>query len=115
MGGALKEGNKRRFDEPMQVNPAELQVGRKWSTRFVQSGDVSGTGEYDFRIIGRQKVKVPGRRVFCIQDRRQRLVHGQAHSVGALDRARHQRPGPPRAPQFGTTRVLVSARQAVSS
>ena len=115
MGGALKEGNKRRYDQPMQVNPAELQVGRKWASRFVQSGDVSGTGEYDFRITERQKVKVPAGEfsAFRIEGngsfmgKRIRLMRWVVPGINFTVRRELR--------QFGSTRVLVSARQAVSS
>jgi hypothetical protein len=52
MGGSLKEGKNVQYDLPIQINPAELQVGRKWASHFQQTGTTSGEGNYDFRVTG---------------------------------------------------------------
>lgn len=59
MGAALREGRLRHFELPIEVNPAQLQVGRRWASRYRQSGSPTGEGEYDFVITGREPVSVP--------------------------------------------------------
>jgi len=114
MGSWLKEGKERSYDPPLQINPAELQVGRKWAIRFQQSGVYSGTGEYDFRIIERQNVTVPAGTFYAFK------IEGKGSFMGRrLQLTRWVVPGinfPVRREirHRGLARVLLSARQAVS-
>jgi len=114
MGSTLKEGKDRSYDPPLQVNPAELQVGRKWASSFQQRGVYSGTGEYDFRIIERQNVTVPAGTFYAFK------IEGKGSFMGRrLQLTRWVVPGinvPVRREirHRGLARVLVSARQAVS-
>jgi hypothetical protein len=115
MGGTLKEGNKRRYEPAIQINPAELQLGRKWSSRFQQSGTVSGTGEYDFRITERELVRVPAGAfsAFKIDGRggfMGRYIHLTRWVVPGINLSVRTETR-----QSGAARVLVSARQAVSA
>ena len=119
MGGPLKEGKQRHYDVPIQINPAELQVGRTWETRFQQSGAPQGTGEYRFRITERQAVKVPAGEFHAFR------VHGEGWFMGPFTQNRGTRltrwlvPGLNVALRTevhhqALARVLVSARQAVT-
>jgi hypothetical protein len=113
MGGALKDNRLRRYELPIQLNPAELQVGRKWSTRFVQIGNDPGTGGYDFRITVRENVNVPAGEfsafkiegVGSFMGRPLRLTRWVVPGIN-LEVRRESR-------SFASTRMLVSARQAV--
>ena len=60
MGNPLKVGD-REFDVPRQQNPAELQVGKKWTATFIQSMKGSGANSIsiDFHIARREMVTVP--------------------------------------------------------
>ena len=113
-GGVLKEGNKRRYDPAMQINPAELQIGRKWATRLQQSGEGSGTVDYDFRITAREMVKVPAGEFAAFR------IEGKGSFLGRpLQLTRWVVPGinfsvRREIRQFVSARVLVAARQAVS-
>ena len=115
MGGPIKEGRTRRYDVPIQINPAELQVGRKWASRYQQSGAVSGAGEYEFRISERQNVKVPAGEFSAFR------IEGIGSFIGKhLRMTRWVVPGLNVAVrqelrQSASARVLVSARQAVST
>jgi hypothetical protein len=115
MGGVRKEGQRRQFSPPLQVNPAQLQVGYKWASRFEQTGDVLGTGDYQFRIIGREMVKVPAGLFSAFK------IVGEGFFVGqSIKLTRWVVPGinfPVRREirQRGLARVLVSAKQAVSN
>ena len=115
MGNTIKEGRKYSYDPPIQVNPAELQVGRKWWSHFRQTGAVSGTGEYEFRITERQKVKVPAGEFSAFR------IEARGSFMGSrLLLTRWIVPGinvPVRRElrQRGEARVLVSARQTVST
>jgi hypothetical protein len=115
MGGTLQEGHQRRYDPPLQVNPAELQVGRRWSSRFDQSGAVSGIGLYEFHVRGRERVTVPAGEfsAFRIEGagsfngRPTRLTRWVVPGINLAVRSeiRHR----------GSAHVLVSATQAVSN
>ncbi len=60
MGNPLKVGD-REFDVPRQQNPAELQVGKKWTATFIQSMRGSGANSIsiDYHIARREMVTVP--------------------------------------------------------
>ncbi len=60
MGNPLKAGD-REFDAPRQQNPAELQVGKKWTAAFIQSMKGSGANSIsiDFHIARKEMVTVP--------------------------------------------------------
>jgi hypothetical protein len=120
-GNVVRAGG-REFTVPLQLNPAELQVGRKWTVRFEQSGRVAGSGEYVFRVLRREKVKVPAGEfdAFKIEGEgwfnvRNIGTHGGSHGIrntrwvvpGLNFEVRLERF------QFGDARVLVSARQKV--
>ncbi|MEP7301856.1 MAG: caspase family protein [Caldimonas sp.] len=114
-GAPLKEGRYRHYDVPIQLNPAELQVGRRWASRFSQSGGgPSGVGEYDFRISERQAVKVPAGEFSAFR------IEGIGSFIGRhLRLTRWLVPGlnvalRQEVRQTVRTRVLVSAKQAVS-
>jgi len=119
-GGVLREGTGRHYDLPIQINPSELQVGRKWSTRYEQSGAVSGFGDYEFRVKARETVKVPagefsafrieGLGWFARSGTGNQRLHMVRWLVPGINFAvrREQR-------QTSSLRVLVSVRQAVSN
>ncbi len=118
--GNLIQDRQHRFPVPNQVNPAELQVGRKWSSRFQQIGATNGSGEYDFRIVGRENVKVPAGEFSAFK------VIGDGSFMGpflpnrGVQMTRWMVPGVNVAvrQEFlhnALARVLVSARQAVSA
>jgi hypothetical protein len=115
MGGALRDGSRQRYDPAIQINPVELQVGRKWASRFQQTGPLSGAGEYDFRITRREPVQVPagGFSAFRIEGsgsfkgNHLRLTRWVVPGINLAVRQESR--------QFGSARVLVSARQAVSA
>ena len=115
MGGALQDGRKQRFDPAIQINPVELQIGRKWASRFQQAGTVYGAGEYNFRITARQPVKVPAGEFSAFR------IEGLGSFKGShLRLTRWVVPGinfavRQESRQFASARVLVSARQAVVS
>src|SRR5450830_1069835 len=50
-----------RFSTPRQFYPAELMVGKKWTTRFVQSrpNNVKYTFEYKLKVVGKETITVP--------------------------------------------------------
>jgi len=50
-----------RFSTPRQFYPAELIVGKKWTTRFVQSrpNNVQYTFEYKLKVVGKETITVP--------------------------------------------------------
>jgi Caspase domain len=115
MGGAIDEAGRRRYEPAIQINPAELQVGRKWSSRFQQSGTEAGVGEYDFRITRRQDVKVPAGtfaafRIEGLGSFKGRPLHLTRWVVPGINLSVRSE-----ARQSGSARVLVSARQAVSA
>ncbi len=59
MGNLIKTGD-RLYDPRQQVVPAELQVGRKWTTRFrVSEGAQVYESYLDYHVVGREWVKVP--------------------------------------------------------
>lgn len=118
--GNLIQDRQHRFPLPNQVNPAELQVGRKWSSRFQQIGIVNGSGEYDFRIVGRENVKVPAGEFSAFK------VVGDGSFMGpflpnrGVQMIRWMVPGVNVAVRqeflhTALARVLVSVRQAVSA
>lgn len=49
------------FSTPRQFYPADLFVGKKWSTRFKQSrpGGVKYTYLYDLKVVGKESITVP--------------------------------------------------------
>jgi hypothetical protein len=115
MGGTLREGSTARYEPAIQINPTELQVGLRWSSRFEQSGTVTGSGEYQFRIRERQKVKVPAGEFSAF------MIEGTGAFMGRhMQLTRWVVPGlnfsvRSDIRQSGSARVLVSARQAVSA
>ena len=119
MGGTLKEGRSRRYDVPIQINPAELQIGRKWASRFQQSGDVPGAGDYEFGVTERQKVKVPAGEFSAFRIEGQGWFSGHFARHSPLQMTRWVVPGINFAVRresvhSRSARVLVSARQAVT-
>lgn len=59
MGNSLKNGPI-TFDVPLQLSPAELQVGKKWTAAFKRTADgQTSTAFYDLHIVAREKVGVP--------------------------------------------------------
>jgi hypothetical protein len=114
MGGTLREGGTARYEPAIQINPTELQVGLRWSSRFEQSGTMTGSGEYQFRIRERQKVKVPAGEFSAF------MIEGTGAFMGRhMQLTRWVVPGlnfsvRSDIRQTGSSRVLVSARQAVS-
>ncbi len=117
--GNLIQDRQQRFPVPNQVNPAELQVGRKWSSRFRQSGVVSGTGEYDFRIVRREIVKVPAGEFSAFRITGDGSFMGPFRPNRGVQMTRWMVPGLNVAVRqeflhTALARVLVSARQAVS-
>jgi hypothetical protein len=59
MGNPIKQGDK-EFDAPQQLNPAELQVGRKWTAAYILTKSGSASNAYlDLQIARREKVSVP--------------------------------------------------------
>lgn len=111
----------RVFETPLLLNPTELQVGKKWVSRFQQTGVVHGFGEYDFRVLGREKVKVPAGEfsAFKIDGTGWFNRRGEA-MVRGIRNTRWVVPGINIAVrrerfQFGDARVLVSAKQRVSA
>ncbi len=115
MGGVLTQGRSRHFDPPLQVNPAELQVGRKWASYFKQTGDAAGTGDYEFRITARERLKVPAGEFSAFRidakgsfnGRRIHLTRWMVPGINLPVRREIR--------QDALTRVLVAARQAVVS
>jgi hypothetical protein len=62
LGNPRKRGE-RIFDVPIQYFPAELQIGKRWTTRFRQTRDGRvSDADYDMRVVGREKVTVPAGR-----------------------------------------------------
>ncbi len=119
MGGTLQEGQRREYDVPIEINPTELQIGRKWASRYQQSGAVNGDGEYAFRVSAREKVTVPagefsafkidGEGWFSgptVRNRRMQMTRWVVPGINLAVRQelRHS----------AVARVLVSARQAVA-
>jgi hypothetical protein len=115
MGGALRDGSRQRYEPAIQINPVELQVGRKWASRFEQTGAVSGAGEYAFRITRREPVKVPAGEfsafriegIGSFKANHLRLTRWVVPGINLAVRQENR--------QSGSARVLVSARQAVSA
>ena len=113
MGNVLKE-NRHSYDPPIQINPTELQIGRKWVSRYQQTGRSSGSGDWEFRITERQKVKVPAGEFSAFK------IEGQGSFGGRpMHHTRWLVPGINFAVKREmrhafSARVLVSARQAVS-
>jgi uncharacterized caspase-like protein len=59
LGNVIKN-TQNSFDPRIQHNPVELQVGRKWTTRYRISGSGKVTEAYrDYRVVGRERVRVP--------------------------------------------------------
>ena len=58
--GNLLRRNDTSYDPHIQQYPAELQVGRKWTTRYrFNAGGKPGEAYLDYRVIGRERVRVP--------------------------------------------------------
>ncbi|HET9644306.1 MAG TPA: caspase family protein [Burkholderiaceae bacterium] len=113
-GCPLREGRHRRYDLPLQINPAELQVGRRWRSRFELSGAQSGSGEYDFRIAERTTLTVPAGtfsafRIEGVGSFRGRAIRLTRWMVPGLNVALRRE-----VRETAGAQVLVSARQAVS-
>jgi hypothetical protein len=67
LGNAIKSNNN-SFDPRLQQIPAELQIGRKWTTRYRVRSEAAGEGRaagqsdeayQDYRVVGRERVRVP--------------------------------------------------------
>ncbi|MDP1525895.1 MAG: caspase family protein [Rhodocyclaceae bacterium] len=59
MGNPIKVGD-REYDVPLQLYPAELQVGKTWTAAFkLTARGRSSNAYYDLRIAAREKVRVP--------------------------------------------------------
>jgi hypothetical protein len=117
--GSVISDHRLRFELPIQVNPTELQVGRKWSSRYRQSGVDTGTGEYDFLITGRELIKVPAGEFSAFRVRGNGWFKPQFGSNNGVQTTRWMVPGlnfPVRRELLYSKLawVLVSARQAVS-
>lgn len=120
LAGNVLRGGGREYDVPIQLNPAELQVGRRWTVRFEQTGRHPGSGEYRFRVLRRERIKVPAGDfdAFKIEGEgwfnRRNSTPGNAS--GSIRHTRWVVPGlnfelRRERLQFGDARVLVSARQ----
>lgn len=120
LAGNVLRGGGREYDVPIQLTPAELQVGRKWTVRFEQTGRWPGSGEYVFRVLRREPVKVPAGEFDAfkiegdgwfnprqgeVQTRSPRIRHTRWVVPGLNLEVRRERL------QFGDARVLVSAKQ----
>ncbi len=59
--GNISTNLRGRFSTPRQFYPAELIVGKKWTTRFVQSrpNNVKYTFEYKLKVVGKETITVP--------------------------------------------------------
>ncbi len=119
MGGVLREGRKQHYDVPIQINPAELQVGHKWSTRFQMSGLVTGAGDYTYQITGRETIVIPAGQFSAFRIEGVGYVPASTKSSQRVDVTRWVVPGLNFAirrehRQAGLAYVLVSARQAKS-
>jgi hypothetical protein len=58
--GNLLRNNDTSYDPHIQQHPAELQIGRKWTTRYVIIGPGQSENAYqDWRVVGRERVRVP--------------------------------------------------------
>jgi Caspase domain len=58
--GNLIKNAQASFDPRIQENPVELQIGRKWTTRYRFSGAGKVNEAYrDYRVVGRERVRVP--------------------------------------------------------
>jgi uncharacterized caspase-like protein len=120
MGGILKEGKSQAYDLPIQINPAELQVGHKWTSRFQASGFVSGAGDYEFKIVRREMVEVPAGKFSAFRIEGVGLLPGLTTANRRVDMTRWVVPGlnfnvRREVKQSGLAYVLVSARQAASA
>lgn len=118
--GSQVRAEGRVFETPLLLNPAELQVGKKWVSRFQQGGVVKGFGEYAFRILARERIKVPAGEfsAFKIDGTGWFNREGEA-AVRGIRNTRWVVPGINVSVrrerfQFSDARVLVSARQRVS-
>ena len=49
------------FSTPRQFYPADLMVGKKWSTRFKQSrpSGLTYTFQYDMKVVAKERITVP--------------------------------------------------------
>ena len=118
MGSTLRDGSGHVYAVPLEINPTDLQLGRKWTSRFEQSGVTSGAGEYEFRITAREKVVVPAGEFSAFRIEATGWFNGSS-GKRALQMTRWVVPGINWAVRqemrhSGTLRVMVSARQAVS-
>jgi len=116
LSGNPVRGEGRVFDPPLAFNPAELQVGRKWVSRFDQTGRVRGVGEYVFRVLDRQPIKVPAGAFSAFRVEGSGWFNPASGGTGGIRVTRWMVPGINVAVrnerfQFGDARVLVSARQ----
>ena len=120
MGGILKEGSRQTYDLPIQINPTELQVGRKWTSRFQSTGLVSGAGDYEFKIVRREMVEVPAGKFSAFRIEGVGALPGATSMSRRVDMTRWVVPGlnfgvRREMKQSGLATILVSARQAVST
>lgn len=59
LGNVIKSNNN-SFDPRIQHIPAELQIGRKWTTRYSANGPGHSDKAYlDYRVAARERVRVP--------------------------------------------------------
>lgn len=119
-GGVLREGNSHRYDTPIQINPAELQVGRKWTSHFQRTGISPGAGNYEFRITGREMIEVPAGKFFAFRIEATGWLPGRFSPSRRAEFTRWVVPGINFAVRrenrkAGLAYVLVSARQAVAA
>jgi hypothetical protein len=119
MGNVLREGTTQHYDSPIQINPAELQVGHKWSTRFQMSGSITGAGDYTYKITGREMIEIPAGKFSAFRIEGVGFIPARTRSSQRVDITRWLVPGLNFAirrenRQAGLANVLVSARQAKS-
>ena len=58
--GNLIKNPQHSYDPRIQHNPVELQIGRKWTTRYRINGSTKSQEAYiDYRVVGRERNRVP--------------------------------------------------------
>jgi hypothetical protein len=77
MGNVRKASGGRIFDPPNEIVPAELQLGKKWTTRSRVSDGTTDWDTYtDYKIVSRERVKVPAGEFEAF------VLEGHGRSVG---------------------------------